>query len=157
MLSKLVLGLTVMATLVSPLFANELDQETQVAMPKGVVVKVNPQTRQMEVFKLGQISKSEMKDQAAVEQTLSDMENNDVVESVQKVDLNQPEMDRETSTAAWYWYGYNTNWNYYYYSTYYPRYYTNTYFTYYYSYNYSYNYNYYNRYWYNGCYYYFYL
>lgn len=141
--------------------ADQLENEAKEAAlsaPKGVLVKVNPETKTVEVFKAPTLNAGIVNNTASSDQTadtIRALEN--PANKIAEFKLTKNELDKEASTEAWYrrWYSYSWNWNSwggyrpYYYNWYQPYSYYPGYF------NYGYNYSYYYRwnYGYNNCYY----
>jgi hypothetical protein len=140
--------------------ADQLDNEAKDAAnvaPKAMLVKVNPEAKTVEVFrvsKLGVALKANKASTSEVEAAISSIDT--PANKVAEFKLSKNELDKDSSTEAWFyrWYGYSYRWNSwggyspYYYNWNQP-YYNPGYFTYGYSYRYNYNWNY-N---YNNCYY----
>lgn len=143
------------------IFADQIENESKEAAlasaPQGVMVKVNPATKTVEVFQVktldtSVIAKAVPSDIGAVINSVETSANK-IAEF--KLATNPSELEKEASTEAWYrrWYGYNYNWygwggyRPYYYNWYRPYYYNPGYFTY----GYSYRYNYAYSYGYNNC------
>lgn len=140
--------------------ADQLDKEAKEAAntaPKGMLVKVNPETKTVEVFRANNLSagiKANKADNSEIVASISEIEK--PANKVAEFKLSSKELDKDSSTESWYyyWYGYNYRWNNwggyrpYYYNWYRPYAYPG-YFNYGYNYNYYYNWNY----SYNNCYY----
>ncbi|NQW44259.1 MAG: hypothetical protein HQ462_02520 [Deltaproteobacteria bacterium] len=128
---------------------NEAIEAAKVA-PRGVLVKVNPATKTIEVFRANHL------DNSITSKTAINSEMNSSINEIEKpankiaeFKMSNQELDKDTSTQAWYysWWGASWRWNSwggynnYNYNWYNP--YRNAgYFNYNYSYNYRYNYSY---------------
>jgi hypothetical protein len=133
--------------------ADQIDNEAKEAAlvaPKGMLVKVNPETKTVEVFRVNKLNDS-IKSKDAVGSVVDSAINEiDVpANKVAEFKLSNKELDKDSSTEAWYsyWYGYNYRWNNwggyspYNYNWYNP-FYSAGYFNYGYNYNYYYNWSY---------------
>lgn len=145
--------------------ADQIENEAHELIPKGVLVKVDPATKTIEVFKAPVLSSSILNNTATADETraaIKDIENS--ANKIADVTLVKKELDKDSSTDAWgyRWYGRyggygyrNWGWNNwggyyrpYYYNWYRPYYYYPGYFNYGYT-NYNYGWNYpYNGYYY---------
>ncbi len=102
----------------SNVVADQLDNEAKEAAkiaPKGMMVKVNPETKTVEVFRVNKLSDSITSKNAthsAVASTINEIEN--PINKVAEFKLSSKELDKDSSTEAWRyrWYGYNYRWNY---------------------------------------------
>jgi hypothetical protein len=137
--------------------ADQLDQEAHEKMfgpaPRGVLVKVNPSTKIVEVFKAPELSAKIVDKTASAAETAIEIVNIESSENkIAEFKVPTSELDKDSSTeACWYGGGYGwNNWGGYYpasYNYYQPYYYPG-----YFNYG-CYNYNYGYGYGYNNCYY----
>lgn len=152
--SLLALSLTLSQTV----NADQIEKEAKelAGAPAGFLVKVNPETKTVEVFRASTL------DEKIVGQTATATEMNSAIATIESAttkvaefQLSKNELDKDSSTEAWRyrWYGYGYRWNNwcgyrpYYYNWSNPYYYNPGYFTYAnYSYRYSYSYRYNNSY-----------
>ncbi|NBX69029.1 MAG: hypothetical protein EBR01_08730 [Proteobacteria bacterium] len=143
----------------SNVVADQLDNEAKEAAnaaPKAMMVKVNPETKTVEVFRVNKLSDSITAKAATsgIESTIATIENPE--NKVAEFKLSNKELDKDSSTEAWWyrWWGYSYRWNYWGgYSPYYYNWGTPFYNPGYFSYGYGYRYNYAWNYGWNNCYY----
>lgn len=150
------LALSLMLSQVATADQIENESKEAAAAPRAILVKVNPETKLVEVFRASAVDSKILSNSASSDETanaISSVENaaNKIAEYVPST----KELDKDTSTQATYynWYGYGYRWNNwggfrpYYYNYYNPYYYGAGNFYYYnYSYYYRYSYNYRNCY-----------
>jgi hypothetical protein len=143
----------------SNVVADQLDKEANEAAkvaPKAMMVKVNPETKLVEVFRVNKLNNAITAKAATngLDSTIGEIET--PVNKVAEFKLSNKELDKDSSTEAWgyRWYGYNYRWNYWGgYSPYYYNWNRPFYNPGYFNYGYSYRYNYSWSYNWNNCYY----
>lgn len=135
--------------------ADQIEKEAQEATlldaPKGILVKVDPVSKKVEVFKADSLEKGILDKTASADENITALNRVDNPQNkIAEYQLAKKELDKDSSTDAWYyrWYRPYYRWNYwggyyrpYYYNWYRPYYYYPGYFNY--GYGYRYNYSYY--------------
>lgn len=136
--------------------ADQIENEAKDLAPQGVLVKVDPATKTVEIFAAPTLAETVRENTASADSMESAIRNTETtLNKIGEFKLSKNELDKDSSTDAWYyrWYGSSWRWNNwggyrpYYYNWNQPYYYAGNFNYGYYNYSYRYNYGY------NNCYY----